>query len=83
MSSSIPLANLSPSSRPPYHKMPESPVPYEMRSMRPRRGHWTASLIGSYVFDWFILLVTAGIGGVLGIVAPNKRPFSVLDPNIS
>lgn len=51
--------------------------------MRSRRSHWTPSLIGSYVFDWFILLVVAGIAGVLGIVEPNKRPFSVLDPNIS
>ncbi|KAK2729923.1 pap2 domain containing protein [Colletotrichum kahawae] len=83
MSTSIPLANLSPSSRPSYYKMPESPTPYERRSLRAPRSHWTPSLIGSYVFDWFVLLVVAGIGGVLGIVTPNKRPFSVLDPNIS
>ncbi|KAJ0162905.1 Diacylglycerol pyrophosphate phosphatase 1 [Colletotrichum tanaceti] len=83
MSSSIPLANLSPSSRPSYYKMPESPAPYNRRSTRPRRGHWTPSLIGSYVFDWFILAVVGAIATVLGFVEPNKRPFSVLDPNIS
>ncbi|KAK0379739.1 PAP2 superfamily protein [Colletotrichum limetticola] len=81
MSSSIPLANLSPSSRPSYYKMPESPAPYSRR--RPHRGHWTPSLIGSYVFDWLVLAVVGGIATVLGIVEPNKRPFSVLDPNIS
>ncbi|KAK1457960.1 PAP2 superfamily protein [Colletotrichum cuscutae] len=61
--------------------MPESPAPYSRR--RPHRGHWTPSLIGSYVFDWLVLAVVGGIAAVLGIVEPNKRPFSVLDPNIS
>ncbi|KAK1709014.1 PAP2 superfamily protein [Colletotrichum lupini] len=61
--------------------MPESPAPYSRR--RPHRGHWTPSLIGSYVFDWLVLAVVGGIATVLGIVEPNKRPFSVLDPNIS
>lgn len=51
--------------------------------MRSRRGHWTPSLIGSYVADWFVLAAVGGIATVLGFVEPNKRPFSVLDPNIS
>ena len=37
----------------------------------------------SYVFDWIILVVVGVIGLILGHVTPNKRPFSLQDPNIS
>ncbi|KAI1075062.1 PAP2 superfamily-domain-containing protein [Whalleya microplaca] len=40
-------------------------------------------VIGSYVFDWIILIVVGVIGVVLGNVTPNKRYFSLQDPNIS
>ena len=37
----------------------------------------------SYVLDWAILVVVGVVGLILGKVTPNKRPFSLLDPNIS
>ncbi|KAK6958174.1 hypothetical protein Daesc_000969 [Daldinia eschscholtzii] len=40
-------------------------------------------VIGSYVFDWLILIVVGIVGVILGNVTPNKRPFSLQDPNIS
>ncbi|KAF5986898.1 diacylglycerol pyrophosphate phosphatase [Fusarium coicis] len=40
-------------------------------------------LILSYLFDWIICFVFVGIGGWLDRVAPAKRPFSLVDPNIS
>ncbi|OLN92892.1 putative lipid phosphate phosphatase 3, chloroplastic [Colletotrichum chlorophyti] len=63
--------------------MPESPAAYGRRPTRLRRSHWTPSLIGSYVADWVVLAIAGGIAAVLGFIEPNKRPFSVLDPNIS
>ena len=41
------------------------------------------ALISSYVLDWIVIIVFVGIGTYLGEVAPNKRPFSLHDPNIS
>lgn len=47
-----------------------------------RKGKaWVVVL--SYAFDWVILLAAAAVGYVLGEVTPNKRPFSLDDPNIS
>ncbi|KAI0595006.1 PAP2 superfamily-domain-containing protein [Biscogniauxia sp. FL1348] len=43
----------------------------------------TAVVIASYVFDWVILVVVGVVGLILGEVTPNKRPFSLQDPNIS
>ena len=40
-------------------------------------------VVVSYVFDWVIIAVAAAIGYVLGEKTPNKRPFSLHDPNIS
>lgn len=37
----------------------------------------------SYVFDWVILIIVGVIGVILGNITPNKRPFSLQDPNIS
>ncbi|KAM0274409.1 hypothetical protein ACHAQH_007878 [Verticillium albo-atrum] len=86
MPDSIPLNNLSvsPSSRPTYYKMPESsPAQRKGRFTKPRDRSWTASLICSYVFDWVVLVLVAGAGGGLHLVEPNKRPFSLVDPNIA
>ncbi|KAG7117922.1 MICOS complex subunit MIC60 like protein [Verticillium longisporum] len=41
------------------------------------------SLICSYVFDWVVLVLVAGAGGGLHLIEPNKRPFSLVDPNIA
>jgi hypothetical protein len=37
----------------------------------------------SYVFDWVLLIAIAAVSTVLGEISPNKRPFSLNDPNIS
>ncbi|KAI1415686.1 acid phosphatase/Vanadium-dependent haloperoxidase [Hypoxylon sp. FL1857] len=59
--------------------MPE----YGFPSAQSRKSKLSAVVIGSYVFDWLILIVVGVIGVVLGNVTPNKRPFSLQDPNIS
>jgi hypothetical protein len=43
----------------------------------------TVKVVLSYVFDWVVLIAAAGIGAVLDKIEPNKRPFSLTDPNIS
>lgn len=60
-----------------------SPQPRAGRWGVKRDRSWTISLIGSYVFDWIVLLAVAAVGGVLAIIEPNKRHFSLLDPNIA
>ncbi|KAH9908666.1 PAP2 superfamily-domain-containing protein [Xylariomycetidae sp. FL2044] len=40
-------------------------------------------VIGSYVLDWIILIAVGVVGVVLGEITPNKRHFSLQDPNIS
>lgn len=37
----------------------------------------------SYVLDWVILIVVGVVGVILGNITPNKRPFSLYDPNIA
>ncbi|KAB5511390.1 hypothetical protein GE09DRAFT_1047823 [Coniochaeta sp. 2T2.1] len=46
-----------------------------------KKGGWVLS--ASYISDWIILIVVAVVGFVLGDITPNKRPFSLEDPNIS
>lgn len=53
-----------------------------MRS-RAGGGRVALSLILSYVFDWIIIILAAVVGGVFSIITPNKRPFSLVDPEIS
>ncbi|XXG98711.1 WD40 repeat protein [Hypoxylon texense] len=73
------LNSISPLLAHPYSKMPEH------GSLRPQsaKSKFSVLVIGSYVFDWLILVVVGIIGVVLGNVTPNKRPFSLQDPNIS
>ncbi|KAM0259556.1 hypothetical protein ACHAQJ_003282 [Trichoderma viride] len=40
-------------------------------------------LISSYVLDWIVLVIVVAVGYVLGVITPNKRPFSLVDPDIS
>ncbi|KAG0649837.1 Phosphatidate phosphatase [Hyphodiscus hymeniophilus] len=52
--------------------------------MRLRPGNRVSlALILSYVFDWIIIILAAVVGGVLSIITPNKRPFSLVDADIS
>lgn len=53
-----------------------------IRSSR-NSGRISAVLVLSYVFDWVIIIVSAGIGVVFSIQTPNKRPFSLANPEIS
>lgn len=46
-----------------------------------KRGGWV--VVVSYVFDWVIIAVAGVIGYIFGAKTPNKRPFSLYDPNIS
>ncbi len=48
---------------------------------RSRVRVWILGL--SYAFDWFILLVGAAIGYVMGEVTPNLRPFYLYNPDIA
>jgi hypothetical protein len=48
-----------------------------------RKGRISFVLTLSYVFDWVVLAVFAAVGAVLGNLTPNKRPFSLYDPNIA
>lgn len=41
------------------------------------------SLAASYLFDWVVLAIAAVVGFTWGRLTPNKRPFSVTDPDIS
>ncbi|KAF5018588.1 hypothetical protein F66182_9417 [Fusarium sp. NRRL 66182] len=49
--------------------------------LRGRRFPWR--LLLSYISDWIICFIFVGIGGYLDRVSPAKRPFSLIDPNIS
>ncbi|KAI4266022.1 MAG: hypothetical protein LQ337_008909, partial [Flavoplaca oasis] len=40
-------------------------------------------LIASYIFDWFIILAIAAVGGAFWKITPNHRPFTLVDPSIS
>ena len=53
--------------------------------MRSRVGgsRVSLSLILSYVFDWIIIILAAIVGAVFSIITPNKRPFSLVDADIS
>lgn len=40
-------------------------------------------IISSYVFDWVIIFAILGLAYYLNDREPNRRPFSLVDPNIS
>lgn len=40
-------------------------------------------LVSSYVFDWVILIALGILAILFDKIEPNKRPFSLNDPNIS
>ena len=64
-----------------YYKMADAGIGTLSSGLRGRR--FPIRLILSYIFDWLVCFVFVGIGGYLDRVAPAKRPFSLVDPNIS
>lgn len=54
-------------------------------TMRPQKGSMKSSIAvaSSYVFDWCIIIAILGVAYYLNGKAPNRRPFSLEDPNIS
>ena len=40
-------------------------------------------LATSYLLDWVVLVVIVVVGGFLGRIEPNKRPFLLDDANIA
>jgi hypothetical protein len=45
-------------------------------------GRISFLLVLSYIADWVIIILAAGVGAVFSIIKPNKRPFSLTDPEI-
>lgn len=73
------LSSVHPLISHPYTKMPD----YGSPGFQSRKSKLDIIVIASYVFDWLILVVVGVVGVILGNVSPNKRPFSLQDPNIS
>ncbi|KAI0009092.1 PAP2 superfamily-domain-containing protein [Xylariaceae sp. FL0662B] len=53
------------------------------RTQQSHKKRMSRIVIGSYVFDWLILIIVGIVGAFLGDITPNKRHFSLQDPNIS
>lgn len=47
------------------------------------KSNMSIKVVLSYAFDWIVLIVLGIVSLVLGMIEPNKRPFSLNDPNIS
>lgn len=46
-------------------------------------GRVSLPLILSYVLDWIIIILAAVVGALFSIITPNKRPFSLVNADIS
>lgn len=46
-------------------------------------SHISKRLVLSYVFDWIVIILIAGVGAGFSRISPNHRPFSLTDPDIS
>lgn len=64
-----------------YYKMADSGPGFGAKLRE--SGRFSVRLAISYAFDWFVIIAVAAIAVVLGRIEPNKRPFSLNDPNIS
>ncbi|KAI6785852.1 PA-phosphatase related-family protein-like protein [Emericellopsis cladophorae] len=54
-----------------------------MSSARQGLGGFSWKVFLSYALDWIVLVALGVVGYVLGKISPNKRPFSLNDPEIS
>ncbi|PVH87232.1 acid phosphatase/Vanadium-dependent haloperoxidase [Cadophora sp. DSE1049] len=50
---------------------------------RAKHGGFSKLLVASYIVDWIIIIVAAGVGAILANITPNMRPFSLTNPEIS
>lgn len=72
-----------------YEPPPQAMARGPLNSLRePRRDLRTSKrsaivIASSYVFDWITIFVILGIAYLMGNQEPNRRPFSIEDPNIS
>lgn len=69
-----------------YEPRPQNMARGHIQSVvRARRDAKRSAMVvaSSYVFDWVIILVIFGVSLYLNHQEPNRRPFSLEDPNIS
>ncbi|KAK8138148.1 hypothetical protein PG984_001528 [Apiospora sp. TS-2023a] len=59
------------------------PTAARVNSAGRKKHHVTWVLIASYATDWIVLIAADAVGFFLGNITPNRRPFSLDDPNIS
>jgi hypothetical protein len=52
-------------------------------ALRASPSRVSAKLISSYIFDWIIIILAVVAAGMLSTITPNKRPFSLTNPDIS
>jgi len=50
---------------------------------RSNPGRLSIALVLSYITDWLVIIAAVGLGGALARISPNKRPFSLINPEIS
>lgn len=50
---------------------------------RSNPGRMSIALIFSYIVDWLVIIAAVGLGAALSVISPNKRPFSLVNPEIS
>ncbi|KAL2067380.1 hypothetical protein VTL71DRAFT_1805 [Oculimacula yallundae] len=48
-----------------------------------KNGGFSKLLVASYVVDWIIIILSAGVGRILAHITPNMRPFSLTNAEIS
>ncbi|KAF3764847.1 hypothetical protein M406DRAFT_43706 [Cryphonectria parasitica EP155] len=63
--------------------MPSIPPLQSLRARMGSKRPGGAVIISSYVFDWIVVVVVFGIAAYMNNHEPNRRPFSLEDPNIS
>lgn len=69
-----------------YEPRPQNMARGSLNSLRDaRKGSSRSALViaSSYVFDWVIIFVILGLAYIMNHQEPNRRPFSIEDPNIS
>lgn len=64
------------------HRSPEASNGNSYAKMSTQKN-FSLLVVASYVLDWIIIIAAAGLGGLLSIVTPFKRPFSLYDQDIS